>query len=348
MAIQPVQGGGGQAVPPQGPVFKAPPARVSVPPNLQGLPLDTLGLKTQPPQVPRLSPDRRLSDLKPDELSSLGGGNALESLARTQSNLTLGEAMPLIHNKPALESISGLLERRSDLRVSDFVSRDARGKVSIDPSYKNSSTMEFLQDRQDLMPSEVSAMKANMVKGLKNPRLAGMASDKALNLLKERRDLSPEEAGELLTDLSKAAGVGQGASAAQAGPAAVSMFDNATQLLTRRTDLHPDRVGDLAKSVGDLGPKGDKERGPMVAEGFKAATQTLENNALRQPEELSRMASTVGDHFKGPDAKSASKRMNAFVENAKKYEENVHLDSRDVDKQLQSKGQKKDVNQPTK
>lgn len=317
--------------------------RVQLPvaPVLQGgfLPKDTVGLKSSAPPRVGLAPDRLLSDLKPDELASLKGGTALESLARTQGNLTVGEARPLLSNSTALTSIAGLLESRSDLKVSDFVSRDSKGRVHIDPSYKDDSAMEFLKERQDIAPSEISAMRANLTKKLRNPKLGAMATTKALNLLKERKDIKPSEATDLMEDLGKAAGLKGGASAAKAPQAALSMFDNASKLLTKRSSLDPGRVADLAKSLGELDGGKDKNRGSRVAQGFESAVKTLENNPLREPEELTRMADTVGDHFKGKSEEDAGHRMSAFSTAAKMMEKHTYLDSQGVDKMLTKAGQ---------
>lgn len=168
MEVNPIKGG-------QAP--QAPPQRMVIPPQVMApqtnaqpiLPTDSVGLKSKSGPTNPFSSDKRLSELKPDELAQLGGGSSLETLACTQSSLTIGEARPLLQNKAALTSIAGLMESRSDLKVSDFISRDAKGKVRIDPSYKDPEAMDFLKERQDVLPSEVSTMRSNFTKKFKNP-----------------------------------------------------------------------------------------------------------------------------------------------------------------------------------
>lgn len=305
---------------------------------LQSLPQDSIGLGKQPSRTTSsVSSDRVLSDLSPEELASLKGGSALESLAKSQSSLTVGQARPLLQNPSALNSIAGLLEKRSDLKVEDFVSRDMKGRVQIDPSYKSEDTMKFLEERQDMNPRQLSAMRSNMTRMLKNPKLGKEASEKALNLMKERQDLSPEDVTKMMGRIGDAVGLGdkkQGGNNEMAGAAAMDMFDDASKLLKKRGSLHPDRVGDLIGDVGGLTSPEDKSRATNVATGFKNATQALEKNPLREPEELSRMASTIGDHFKGNDDKAAGARMNAFGTGAKMMGDHTHLDAQGLNTML--------------
>jgi hypothetical protein len=281
-----------------------------------------------------LSPHRLVADLKPEERSALGGGSALETIARVQPSLTIGEAQPLLNNKSALESIAGLMESRNDMRVSDFMSVDRKGKVRIDPSYKDPETMEFLKSRPDISPGQVTAMRANFTKKFKNPTMGSLATKKAFELMKKRTDMNPDDATELMNKIAKAAGVGgkgaKGADPAAAPAAALDMFDNASKLLQKRDDLKPDQVGQLATSVGALGSDKDKQKSGRVAEGFKSATKSLEDNPMRRPDELSEMANTIGEHFKGGDEKTSGFRMDAFKKSSKMLADNNNLDSKSV------------------
>ena len=304
------------------------------------LPTDSVGLQSKSAPSNPLSPEKRLSDLKPDELAKLGGGSALETLAQAQGSLTIGEARPLLNNKPALESIAGLMSERSDLKVSDFVSRVPKGKVMTDPSYKDPEAMEFLKERQDVTPSEVSSMRANFTKKFKNPRMGKEASKKAIALMKKRPDLKPEDAGKLMDSLGSAVGMDdgkktQGQNPEAAGQAALDMFDSASKILTKRPDMDPSRVGELANSVGKLGSPKDKNRPAQVAEGFESAAKSLEQNPLREPEEMSSLASTIGDNFRGQDEKSGAAKMNAFKSSSKMLGEQSHMNADTVNGFLQ-------------
>lgn len=277
---------------------------------------------------------KALSELKPEELQALGGGAALETIARVQPRLTVGEAQPLLKNKPALDSIANLMESRDDLKVSDFVSRDKKGRIRIDPSTKDPEAMEFLKERPDIRPSQLSAMRANFTKKFKNPSMGKAASKKAIQLMKKRTDMMPDDATQLMDQIAKAAGVGQkgakGADQGAAPQAALDMFDSASKVLAKRSDLKPDQVGQLATSVGKLGSPKDKQRAERVAEGFDAATKSLEANPMRRPDEMSKMAETIGENFAGGDEKTAGFRMNAFKQSSQMMGENPQMDAKSV------------------
>lgn len=338
MAVNPIPGNQAQITPKMMAEAVLPNA---APAALQAMaPQDTLGIKTK--QEPRkgLSASSRLSDLKPEELSSLGGGGALETIASAQPSTTVGEVGPLLKNKAALDGIAGLMENRKDLKVGDFVSRDQKGRTRIDPSYKDPKTLEMLKERPDITPSQLTAMRQNMTKTLKNPQLGKQAAEKSFELLKKRTDLKPEDMGKMLGSLRQAAGGDKnsqksGGAGEEAGAmAALDMFDSASKLMEKRTDLNPERMGELAQSVGNLSSPKDKNGPQSVAEGFEAASKGLEKNVLRKPEDMSKMASTMTDHFKGGDEKTAGHRMNAFKKSADMMGENTSVDHNSINKML--------------
>lgn len=279
--------------------------------------------------------NRLLSELKPEELQSLGGGSALESLAHSQPSLTVGEAMPLLRRPEALDSISKLLESRTDLKVSDFVSRTRDGKVSIDPSAFDPRSQELLTNRTDLQPSELSAMRSNFTKMLRNPGLAKQATDTAMDLLTERRDIRPADAVDLMNKMTNAVGGTKGQGGEQAGPAAVDMFKNGAELLKKRHDIRPDEVGKLAESVGKLGGEKDPGRAGQVATGFAEATKVLSGRPDMKVGEMSQLAETIKTRFPGDDAASSADRMAAFTKGANMMGSNPKLDAKGMDAMLQ-------------
>lgn len=303
-------------------------------------PQDILGISTKRQPSKGISPSARLSDLKPDQLSALGGGSSLESIAQAQPSTTVGEVGPLLRNGAALENIAGLMQNRRDLKVGDFVTRDPKGRVQIDPSYKDDKTLEMLKERPDITPSELTAMRQNFTKTLKNPGLGKQATEKSFDLLKKRPDLKPEDMGKLMGGLRKAAGgdqkskAGGGAGDDAGAMAALDMFDSASKLMGQRTDLKPERVAEMAKSVGDLSSPKDRNGPQNVAEAFDSASKSLEKNVLRKPEEMSKMAQTMNDHFAGGDEKTAGHRMNAFKKSSEMMGENTQVDASSVNKML--------------
>ena len=303
-------------------------------------PQDILGIKTKRNPSKGISPSARLEDLKPEQLSALGGGSSLETIRESQPSTTVGELGPLLRNRSALDSIAGLMQDRRDLKVGDFVTQDKKGRVRIDPSYKDPKTMEMLKERPDITPSEISAMRQNFTKTLKNPGMGKQATEKSFELLKKRSDLKPEDMGKLMGSLRKAAGgddknkAGGGAGDQAGAAAALDMFDSASKLMGNRTDLKPERVTEMAKSVGEMGSPEDRNGPQNVAEAFDSASKSLEKNALRKPEEMSKMASTMNDHFKGGDEKTAGHRMNAFKKSSEMMGDNAQVDAGSVGKML--------------
>ena len=309
-------------------------------------PQDTLGIKSKTQPGKGFSASTRLADLKPEQKASLGGGAALDTIATAQPSTTVGEVGPLLRNRGALDTIAGLMENRRDLKVGDFVSQDKKGRVSIDPSYKDPQTMELLKERQDITPSEITAMRQNMARTLKNPHLGKEAAQKSFNLLKKRSDLKPEDMSKMLGSMRTAAG-GDNKSAKQGGAgdeagamAALDMFDKASKVMEKRTDLGPDRMGEMAQAVGQMSDPKDKQGPQSVAEGFEAASKSLGKNALRKPEEMVKMAQTVGDNMKGGGEKSGQMRMNAFKKSADMMGENTSVDAASVNKMFKQANQR--------
>jgi hypothetical protein len=309
-------------------------------------PQDILGIKTQRQPSNGLSANARLGDLKPEQLRSLGGGSSLESIASSQPGTTVGEVGPLLRNNAALESIAGLMQNRRDLKVGDFLSQDNKGRIRIDPSYKDEKTMEMLKERPDITPGEITSMRQNFTKTLKNPHLGKQATEKSFELLKKRSDLKPEDMGKLMGGLRQAAGgdqkskAGGGAGDEAGAAAALDMFDSASKMMQERTDLKPERVAGMAKSIGEMSSDKDRNGPQNVAEAFDSASKSLGKNVLRKPEEMSKMAQTMNEHFAGGDEKTAGHRMNAFKKSSEMMGDNSQVDASSVDKMLKQATQR--------
>lgn len=309
-------------------------------------PQDILGIKTQRQPSNGLSANARLGDLKPEQLRALGGGSSLESIASSQPGTTVGEVGPLLRNGAALESIAGLMQNRRDLKVGDFLSQDNKGRIRIDPSYKDEKTMEMLKERPDITPGEITAMRQNFTKTLKNPHLGKQATEKSFDLLKKRSDLKPEDMGKLMGSLRQAAGgdqkskAGGGAGDEAGAAAALDMFDSASKMMQERTDLKPERVAGMAKSIGEMSSDKDRNGPQNVAEAFDSASKSLGKNVLRKPEEMSKMAETMNEHFAGGDEKTAGHRMNAFKKSSEMMGDNSQVDASSVDKMLKQATQR--------
>lgn len=308
------------------------------------LPQDTLGIRSKSKPGNGLSASTRLSDLKPEQKASLGGGSALDSIAEAQPDTTIGEVGPLLRNRGAMESIAGLMQERRDLKVGDFISTDKKGRTQIDPSYKDPKTLEMLKERPDITPSELTAMRQNMTKTMKNPQMGKMASEKAFELLKKRSDLKPGDMSNMMNSFRNSVGgnkqKGQGGDDQSQAIAALDMFDNASKMMGKRTDIGPDQMGELAQSVSNLSSPKDKNGPQSISEGFEAASKSLEKNALSKPSDIAKTAATVGEHFKGGDEKTAGHRMNAFKKSADMMGENSSVDSSSINKMLTQASQR--------
>jgi hypothetical protein len=279
---------------------------------------------------------KTLSELSSDERSQLGASSTLDSLANLQGDLTLGDVAPLLGNPIALDSIIDLMEQRPDLKVSDFVSKDINGRVSIDPSYKSGETMDFLKERPDVSPQEVTTMRESFSRLFRDPLMGKWATEMGFELMRERPDLKPADMNRMMESFSRAAGMGDkqdGGSAPGSGSAgaALDMFASASRLMAKRPDLKPERLGQLAQSVGSLASPDDPNRGQRVAEGFDSAISAMEKNPLRQPEEFSELAGVIGTHFRGKDENSAAIRMNAFSQSAEMLGENSEITPDSID-----------------
>lgn len=279
---------------------------------------------------------KALSELNEDEMRALGVGSALDSLVSLQGDITLGEAAPLLGNPTALDSIVDLMTQRPDLKIGDFLQSDINGRVSIDPSYKSGETMEFLKNRPDVSPQEVTSMRDTFTRMFRDPLMGKWATEMGFELMQQRPDLKPQDMVEMMDTFARAAGMGQqgeGGSVSGSGSAgaALDMFSSASRLLVKRPDMQPERLGELATSVGRLASPDDPNRGRRVAEGFDSAIVALENNPLREPEEFSRLATVIGSHFKGQDENSAALRMNAFSQSARMMGENSEISPDAID-----------------
>ncbi len=331
---------------PQGPRLTPKVVAESVAPAAaqQLVPQDTLGITSKREPSKGLAPSTRLSDLKPEQKQALGGGSALDTIAESQPDTTVGELAPLLRNKGAMDSIAGLMAERRDLKIGDFVSTDKKGRTVIDPSYKDPKTLEMLKERQDITPSELTAMRQNMTKAMKDPQLGKMASEKAFDLLRKRSDLKPEDMSNMMGSFKNAVGgdpkKGQGGDEQAQAMAALDMFDNASKMMGKRSDIGPEQMGEMAQSVANLSSPKDKNGPQSISEGFEAASKSLEKNALRTPTDVAKTASTIGDHFKGGDEKTAGHRMNAFKKGAEMMGENTSVDHNSINKMLTQASQR--------
>lgn len=285
--------------------------------------------------------DKTLSQLSSEELNTLGAGSTLSELAGLQGDLTVGEVAPLLRNPVALDSIIDLMGQRSDLKVSDFLTKDLDGRVMVDPSYKSGETMDFLKERPDISPQDVTKMRESFSRLFRDPMMGKWATEMGFDLMRQRPDLGPEDMTKMMDEFGRAAGMGdksQGSNMPGSGAAGATldMFESASRLLVKRPDMKPERLGQLAQSVGRLGSPDDPSRGQRVAEGFDAAVTSLETNPLRQPEELASLATVIGKHFKGKDENSAAIRMNAFSQSAKMMGENPDINAESIDSLLNS------------
>lgn len=306
------------------------------------VPQDTVGITSKRQPGGGIGSGTRLSDLKPEQRASLGGGSALDTIAQAHPETTVGEVGPLLRNSGALEGIAQLMQQRNDLKVGDFISTDPKGRTTIDPSYKDDKVMEMLKERPDISPSELTAMRQNLTKTLKNPQMGKMAAEKSFELLKKRTDLKPEDMSKMMGSLHQtvAGDKQKGGDDQAASNAALDMFDNASKLMQKRTDIGPERMGELAKSVGGLSSPKDENAAQSISEGFEAASKSLEKNVLRSPEEMAKTASTIGEHFKGGDEKTAGHRMEAFKKSSNMMGENQSVDHNSLNKMLTQASQR--------
>lgn len=267
---------------------------------------ETAGDQGKPPAFA----DKPLSEMTDEELRKLFGDQAdkMKQLGQRQPTLTGSQVLPLKKDEAELENIQKLLETRPDLNWDDLVKVGADGKTRIDPSVTDGTSRELLGARQDVKPLDLTQMAASFHNELRDPGLAESARKKALNLLRERPDVKPQE----LTGLMQTLVRGQNGNAGQSAAAAVDMFDSSARLLTTRRDLGVQDANKVAASVLSMGGKKDEKSGLRSAMAMSEAVDTLSVRQDMGAEGITQLSQTMNQRFPGQDESSSADRHAGF------------------------------------
>lgn len=254
--------------------------------------------------------DKAVSDMTDAELHQLFGDQAdrIKQIGQRQPGLTGTQVLPLARDAAELETVQGMLESRPDLNWSDLVKVGADGKTRVDPSVTDGTSRELLLNRQDVKPIELTQMAASFHAELRDPGLAEAARKKALNLLRERPDVKPQE----LTGLMQTLVRGQNGNAGQSAAAALDMFDSSARLLTARRDLGVQDANKLASGVLGMAGKKDDKSGFRSSMAMSEAVDTLIVRQDMNAEGIVQLTHTMNQKFPGQDEGSAGDRHSAF------------------------------------
>lgn len=250
------------------------------------------------------------ADVTDAELQRLFGSSApsVRQLLTARSDLKVGDLLPLRKDQNGLHSLSDLLSKRSDVKLADVLSRDAEGKIQLDPTVRDESSREFMYNRTDVKPGELTAMRSQLARQFDNPALARQAYGKSLDLLRTRTDMRPTDVGAMISKMGGAVkGTKQGAGP-EGGAALFDMFDKGAKLLKHRTDLGADDVGRLVDATSKgFGGKDGGNGLSNLRDAFSSATDLLQNREGTSVRGVTDVMDTVDRHFgKDTDNKAAA------------------------------------------
>ena len=274
--------------------------------------------------------DKTGSDVTDAELQRIFGGEAstVRQLLGARSDLKVGDLMALRKDADGLRSLSELLSHRPDVKISDVLSRDAEGKVSLDSTVRDGASRELLYSRTDMKPGELTSMRAQMGRLFDNPAMAKAAYAKSLDLLKVRTDLRPTDVSSILSHLGVATRSTKGGGGPEGSAALFDMFDRSAKLLTTRTDLGASDVTKLIDATSQTFGGRDSENGlSNMRDGFASATDLLGTRQGMSVGDVTKVMGTVDQHF----GKDGDSKLSAFQKATNLMTHVPQLDAHGVD-----------------
>lgn len=255
--------------------------------------------------------DKSGSDVTDAELHRIFGGEApsVRQLLNARSELKVGDLMALRKDADGLRSLSDLLTHRSDVKLSDVLSRDAKGKVSLDSTVRDGASRELLYSRTDMKPGELTSLRGQLGRLFDNPSMAKAAYSKSLDLLKTRTDIRPADVSGMLSHLGLATRSTKGGGGAEGQAALFDMFDRSAKLLTTRTDLGASDVNKLVDATSQSFGGRDSQNGlSNMRDAFSSATDLLGSRQGMSVGDVTNVMGTVDQHF----GKDGDNKLSAF------------------------------------
>jgi len=261
--------------------------------------------------------DSKQDSITDDELKKYFGDQAEEvrELLNKRSDVKLSELLPLRNDKAGFSQLLKTLTKNTDLQVSDLVTRSQDGKVTIDKSVNDDETKELMENRNDIKPKELTALKEQLTKALGNPQMAKKAFTMAMKLLKTRTDMKPEEAGKMFTGISEQLDsiAPKGDKSASGAGAKLEMFETAVDLLCTRRDLNGDHVVKLAGAVTQtMGDKQDANSATRISQSFKDAAELMTTRTDINVDHVTGFLGNMQNMTKGKDPAALDARASIF------------------------------------
>lgn len=275
--------------------------------------------------------DKGGSDVTDAELQRIFGGDAgaVRQLLNTRSDLKVGDLIPLRKDRDGLQSLADLLTHRTDVKLSEVLSRDKDGKVKLDSTVRDSASRDLLYSRTDTKPGELSSMRAQLGRLFDNPSMARAAYTKSLDLLKTRTDLRAGDVSGIISRLGIATRSTKGGDGPQGSAALFDMFDRSTKLLTARPDLG---AGDVTKLIDatsqSFGGRDSKNGLSNLRDAFASATDLLTSRQGMSVTDVKNVMGTVDQHF----GKDTDNKLSAFQKSATLMAHVPQLDAPGVDR----------------
>ncbi|MCE7873312.1 hypothetical protein DYH09_23455, partial [bacterium CPR1] len=168
-------------------------------------------LPGQKPQIPRSQNplmDVPIGQLTEKQMDEVFGSHSDEArgVASVLPSLTAGDFLTLREDPTALGEIMELMELRPDLSVGDLMYRDSKGNLQINGAVRDANSRDLMINRPDIKPVELTDMRASFAADLKQPALADVAYKSALQLLKTRSDVRPQDLSQLMTRILRGTG----------------------------------------------------------------------------------------------------------------------------------------------
>jgi hypothetical protein len=261
--------------------------------------------------------DSKGGDIKDEELKKDFGdqADAIRELLNKRSDVKLSELLPLRKDAAGLSEVVKLLTKNTDLQVSDLVNRGQDGKVTVDKSVTDDECKELMEERPDIKPKEMSALRGQLLKALGNPQLAKKAFSMAIKLLKTRKDMKPEDAGTMFTGISdKMNSLSGSKDKSGSGAAAkLEMFETAVDLLCTRRDLDGEKVLKLVDTtVQTMGDKQDSNSATRVANSFKDASELMKTRQDISVDQVTGFMGNLKQMAPGKDPSALDNRASMF------------------------------------
>ncbi|MBI3925943.1 MAG: hypothetical protein HY319_10420 [Armatimonadetes bacterium] len=259
---------------------------------------------------PPVTPESSIASLTPEQLKEHFPDMAdrVGQLARTRGELKVRQIRPFDRDPEALAKASEILETRPDLQLNELLAQGKDGSPEILPLLYEDESRKLLRDRHNIKPGQLTTMRGNLNKMLRNPALAKEAFNSGIELLERRTDIHPENLTDMMGNIMTSLGSGKHGTGGPA--AAASMFKKSTELLKTRGDMKMDDANRLIQSSGQVGGGDKADSANQVSQSFDQAADAMMTRPGTSTEDVTSVAEVTARRF--PDAQRPEDRVSAF------------------------------------